>query len=155
MVLLCVCGPSWVNGPPQYVCGPLCVDSPPKCLCCILYCPSFCLICFCIMLCLTVCPFYIGILFLKQCEKYKIQNPSRDTLVDIENYNVKMYLYFSIQISYWIKCIISLYNSQWGVFIVSIYIVHEKHHNFATQKVTLATDRSLMSCVFQYTHLSL
>jgi len=109
---------------------------------------QLCLICFCIMLCLTVCRFYIGILFLKKCEKYKIQNPSRVTLVDIENYTVKMYLYFSIQIFYWIKCIISLYNSQWGVFIVSIYIVHEKHHNFATQKVTLATDRSLKPCVF-------
>jgi hypothetical protein len=106
----CVCSPSWVNGPPQYVCGPLCVDGLSKCVCGILYCLSFCLICFCIMLCLTVCPFYIGILFLKQCEKYKVQNPSRDTLVDIENFNVNMYLYFSIQLSYWIKCLISLYN---------------------------------------------
>jgi hypothetical protein len=32
--------------------------------------------------------------------------------------------------------------------MVSVYIVQEKHHKFATQKVTIATDRSRKSCVF-------
>jgi hypothetical protein len=32
--------------------------------------------------------------------------------------------------------------------MVSVYIVQEKHYKFATQKVTIATDRSRKSCVF-------
>jgi hypothetical protein len=34
------------------------------------------------------------------------------------------------------------------LYMVSIYIVHEKHYKFSSQKVTIATDRSRKSCVF-------
>jgi hypothetical protein len=45
-------------------------------------------------------------------------------------------------------CCILYCPSFWAVFMVSIYIVHEKHYKFAPQKVTITTDRSRKSCVF-------
>ena len=68
--------------------------------------------------------------------------------------NGPLYIYLFMVLHEWIVLlnvfVVFYFVPAFGLYLymVSIYIVHEKHYKFSSQKVTIATDRSRKSCVF-------